>query len=238
MSTDTTHLLHAGLILLGAWCCRMTFTSPNSTPNQKEQKMYEEYKAVDPLFLPTKLSGGMAQGFYYVLNAVELANASGIELPFKYLPAFLRPSRDMYISSPERTIGLAFIVAGTALRILCYRYMQKNFTIELAIRENHKLVTDGPYAYVRHPAYTAGVTVIVGCLMFNLGRGSWWAEYALSNHSPWLVIGVLQVIWGAVLLYVAVTRCSVEDDALREHFKEDWVRWAKKTPYRMVPSLF
>lgn len=28
------------------------------------------------------------------------------------------------------------------------------FTFEVMIRKNHKLITDGPYAYLMHPSYT------------------------------------------------------------------------------------
>ncbi len=183
-----------------------------------------------------------AQVFYYVLNIIELAAALGIEIPHTYLPTFLqsllRPSRNLYISSPERMIGLVMIFAGTTLRMICYRHMRNNFTFQLAVRKDHKLVTDGPYAYVRHPSYIGGCNVIVGCLLFNLGRGSWWAECAVASGSPWLLLGVLQFAWAVMFLYGAIPRCKVEDDVLREHFKEEWIQWAKRTPYRMIPFVY
>ena len=176
------------------------------------------------------------------MNIGELAVALGVVLPYKYLPAslspLLRPSQDLFLSSPERIIGLAMIVAGTALRIACYRHMDTNYTFELAVRDGHKLVTDGPYAYVRHPAYTGSCCVIIGCLLFNLGRGSWWAVCALPDGSPWLILGMIHIVISAIFLYGPVGRCSVEDVVLREHFKEEWVQWAEKTPYRIIPFLF
>ncbi len=173
-----------------------------------------------------------------MLNAVELAAALEAILRLEYLPGFLRSPGTLYVMSPERLIGLAFIVSGTALRIVCYRRMQKNFTFQLALRDDHKLVTDGPYSYVRHPSYTGACAVIVACPLYSLGRGSWWAEYALPSCSPWILVGVSQVILAAIALYGTISRCEVEDDVLKRHFKDEWVRWSEKTPYRLVPCVY
>ena len=177
-----------------------------------------------------------------MLNIEELASILGVGPLFDHFPATIRPciqlSKNLHISSPERIIGIAIMVAATALRMTCYRYMQKNFTFELAVKDGHRLVTDGPYAYVRHPAYLGGCGMIIASTLFNLGRGSWWAECAVQSGLQWRVLGMLHVIWGMMFLHGTVARCSVEDSVLKEQFKEDWVRWAKRTQCRMVPYLF
>ncbi len=38
------------------------------------------------------------------------------------------------------------------------------------MKENHELITSGPYALVRHPIYTGPLFAIVGCA---LARGEW-----------------------------------------------------------------
>lgn len=178
------------------------------------------------------------QVVFYALNAVELmATLIQCGSPFQYLVSFMRLPEGMDLSSPERSIGLAIIVAGAALRIVCYRRMQQYFTFHLALRDNHKLITDGPYSYVRHPSYTGACAVLVGSPLFSLGRGSWWAEHALPGRSPWLIMGVLHVILSAVIIRGGLARCDLEDEVLRKHFKDEWVQWAKKTPYRLVPFL-
>ena len=179
-----------------------------------------------------------------MLNIGEFVSVVGLKLPYDYFPALIRPllspTNGLYISSPERMIGLAMIVAGTTVRLHCYRHMKKNFTFELALHDDHTLVTTGPYAYVRHPANVGAALVAVACVFLSLGRGSWWAEcvFASPNSLPWLILGLLYICWGVFIPYVAAARCQVEDRALKEHFKEEWVRWAKKTPYRMIPWLF
>ena len=112
-----------------------------------------------------------------MLNIGEFVSVVGLKLPYDYFPALIRPllhpTKGLYISSPERISGLAMIAAGTMVRLHCYRHMKRNFTLELVLRDDHTLVTTGPYAYVRHPANTGGTLVFVSCMLFNLGRGSW-----------------------------------------------------------------
>lgn len=36
------------------------------------------------------------------------------------------------------------------------------FTFEMSIREDHRLVTDGPYAWIRHPGYTSVLCTFMG----------------------------------------------------------------------------
>jgi len=42
----------------------------------------------------------------------------------------------------------------------------------MSIRNNHKLVTSGPYAIVRHPGYTGVMLVVIGMLLVHLSKVS------------------------------------------------------------------
>ena len=168
-----------------------------------------------------------------MLNFIELLYSHGVSLPGQF-----PTEASTHVTSPERLLGFTLILVGTGIRIACYRRMAKNFTFELAVREDHKLITSGPYAFVRHPAYGSGCAVLLGSILFNLGRGSWWAECAVVDSWMWLGVGVAQVVYAALFAHGAYRRCLVEDEALKEHFKSQWVSWAKNTPYRMFPLLF
>ena len=139
---------------------------------------------------------------------------------------------------PERLIGLALMFSGTLIRIDCYRRLQRNFTFQLAVRDDHKLVTDGPYSYVRHPSYLGALMVSLGALLLNYGRGSFWLEHGLAERSIWVLVGVADVLLKWVFFSGAVKRCRLEDDVLKAHFQEQWIQWSKKTPYRMVPFVY
>ncbi|KAF9644887.1 hypothetical protein BDM02DRAFT_829359, partial [Thelephora ganbajun] len=50
-----------------------------------------------------------------------------------------------------------------ALRLFSFRTLGRHFTYQLAILPSHKLVTTGPYAYIRHPSYVALPLIVSGC---------------------------------------------------------------------------
>jgi len=67
-------------------------------------------------------------------------------------------------------VGMAMLIAGAVLRRLCFRALGASFTGEVRVRPEQHLVTAGPYRWVRHPSYTAGILMIVGVAT---ALGSW-----------------------------------------------------------------
>ena len=135
-------------------------------------------------------------------------------------------------------IGATLTISGTSIRIISYRYLGRFFTFELSIRDDHKLVTDGPYRIVRHPSYTAGCVFLLGSLWCQLGPVSIWSCFGLWKHTLTFVIGVTQICLAVYASYVAaVLRVAREDKMLREQFGEEWEAWARKTPYKVAPFI-
>jgi protein-S-isoprenylcysteine O-methyltransferase Ste14 len=67
-------------------------------------------------------------------------------------------------------IGIAVLIAGAVLRRLCFRALGASFTGEVRVRPDQRVVAAGPYRWVRHPSYTAGILMIVGVAT---ALGSW-----------------------------------------------------------------
>jgi len=67
-------------------------------------------------------------------------------------------------------VGIAVLVTGIVLRRLCFRALGQSFTGEVRVRAEQRVITSGPYRWVRHPAYTAGILMIVGVA---LTLGTW-----------------------------------------------------------------
>jgi protein-S-isoprenylcysteine O-methyltransferase Ste14 len=63
--------------------------------------------------------------------------------------------------------GLILVIAGLAFSAWARDVLGRNWSSRIVIQDNHRLITAGPYAYVRHPLYTglliaaAGTTLIV-----------------------------------------------------------------------------
>lgn len=120
----------------------------------------------------------------------------------------------------------------------CFRVMGRHFTHHLSIRKNHALVTAGPYSIVRHPGYACSWIALSGMSLVYASPGSFVRSSGwLSTHFGRAVFGV----WLAqVALSVVLSRArSISEDAmLRKHFGEEWDRWSKRVPYRIVPGIF
>ena len=59
----------------------------------------------------------------------------------------------------------AFVVAlGGYIRYSCFRALGRLFTFEMSIRDEHKLITNGPYSVVRHPSYTGALLTVIGII--------------------------------------------------------------------------
>ena len=90
-------------------------------------------------------------------------------------------------------VGLVFL--GSVLRRICWKALGEYFTGDVRAREGQPVIQSGPYKWVRHPSYTAG-------MLMNLGIG-----FALTN---WLSVGILLIATAAAYGY----RVHVEERAL------------------------
>jgi protein-S-isoprenylcysteine O-methyltransferase Ste14 len=112
--------------------------------------------------------------------------------------------------------GAALSVLGVAFAIWARVHLGRNWSPRPAAKEQHELVTTGPYAYVRHPIYT-------GLLLMALGTaltGSIWG------------IGVFMV---AILIFVS--RIGREEKIMLELFPDAYPRYQARTK-RLIPWVW
>jgi protein-S-isoprenylcysteine O-methyltransferase Ste14 len=70
-----------------------------------------------------------------------------------------------------RVIGLVAIAIDSVLVIWMFRSLDTNITPVHEARENAKLVTHGPYRWIRHPLYAFGFALLVG---LSVVTAMWW----------------------------------------------------------------
>ena len=77
-----------------------------------------------------------------------------ILLAYMFSPQILSWAR---VDLPEwmQWVGVILGAASIPLILWVQRTLGSNFSTRLHVREEHTLVTDGPYRWVRHPMYTA-----------------------------------------------------------------------------------
>ncbi|KAI0325576.1 ICMT-domain-containing protein, partial [Cubamyces sp. BRFM 1775] len=140
-------------------------------------------------------------------------------------------------------LGAALALLGAALRVACFRALGPLFTFELTISPTHRLVTDGPYAWVRHPSYAGVYAVLLGASAVMVAPGAWLREAWLA---PSLVLGtvlawVFVAFWTTKVVYALRStnrRLGTEDAELRRVFGAQWEDWAGRVPWRLVPWVF
>ena len=119
---------------------------------------------------------------------------------------------------PLLTVGCALMAAGMPLRWWSVRTLAHFFTVDVAIREGHRLIRSGPYRLLRHPSYTGALMTFWG---FGLGLGSW----------PALVVVIVPV--SAAFLW----RIRIEERVLADAFPADYPAYARDTK-RLIPHVW
>jgi protein-S-isoprenylcysteine O-methyltransferase Ste14 len=132
-------------------------------------------------------------------------------------------------------IALAVLVLGGLVRMACYHALGSLFTFRIAIRKNHKLVTSGPYAYVRHPAYLGAPMLVLGYLCALFARGSYLTECLSLGWKPEILLGIVLAF---VIIYPSFSRAITEDKLLRKEFGREWDDWAMRVRYRIFPGIW
>ncbi|KAI0777662.1 hypothetical protein BD413DRAFT_609980 [Trametes elegans] len=240
----TTPLLKVPILLTDAALTWIAFTPPNPPPPSEEQASFTK----PDLFTRThKLQMKLVVLSKVVICAVlvaEAATALAQQLPSSISDCVLsvlapgqgHPPLSLQFSG-QYILGASIALAGGAVRAWSYRTLGRFFTWQLSVKNNHKLVTEGPYAWVRHPSYTGFAMVLLGNYILCSSPGSYFAEMR------WDGLGLVRALILGSFAYVGsvgvqiLTRVNKEDAVLHEKFGEEWEAWARTT-YRLIPYIY
>lgn len=115
-----------------------------------------------------------------------------------------------------RWIGVVVGLVTIALFLWIHRTLGENWSTSVETKEQHTLVTNGPYRWVRHPMYT---TMFVWTLAFFLVSANWFVGIT------WLALSIL-----------AASRAGEEEAALIEKFGAEYRAYMQRTA-RFLPGL-
>lgn len=147
-----------------------------------------------------------------------LISLTGLGLiPLTYIVTGFPRALNQPFSPLRAVVGLLIFLAALALFYATHKALGRNWSVTLAVRAEHSLVTGGVYRFVRHPMYTA----------------FWmWAIAQALTLQNW-VAGPAGLI-GFGLLYLM--RVGREEALMRETFGAEWDAYAARTP-RVIPFL-
>ncbi|KIK64108.1 hypothetical protein GYMLUDRAFT_161489 [Collybiopsis luxurians FD-317 M1] len=229
------------LLVSDAVCMRVSGTPPNP-PTSSGRMVVPDWREhfLRSLAYPSKALRTMSWLVQFVEFIIIIAHFNSTGPVSNLILKSLTPEPsciERIRITPLFMAGNVLNVAGTLLRIRCYRHLGHLFTFELRIQQHHQLITDGPYSYVRHPSYTALICTIVGALCSH-ASGSWVSECGLLKN-PFTQI--LAAFWISVAFAVVLSlllRVDREDAMLKKAFGDSWMQWSQSVPYKLVPGIY
>lgn len=121
-------------------------------------------------------------------------------------------------SLTQQVIAVAAVLVAHALVVWAMR-SNRHFEGVARIQKdrNHKVVTTGPYAYVRHPGY-------VGMVVFNIA-------------TPFVLASRAALVPAAVVVLVLIARTALEDEMLRQELP-GYGDYAERVRCRLLPLVW
>lgn len=142
---------------------------------------------------------------------------------FSVAIVILAPFSDRYAIIPMnfggigRIVGLFLLIPGFTLMQVAEKYLDKQFSVEVTLQQNHQLIQNGPYRILRHPRY-------LGVLLFFTG-----ISFVFQSYLTLLIV--------MALLLVLLWRISVEETLMRQEFGAEWEAYCEKS-WRIIPFVF
>ncbi len=112
--------------------------------------------------------------------------------------------------------GLGLAVAGLAFREWAVVRLGRFFSRTVQVEAGHRLIVDGPYRFVRHPAYSGMLAIYVGLV---LALGTW--------------AGALLAL--AAVFAATAQRIHIEEQVLIEAFGDEYRDYMRRT-WRLLPG--
>jgi protein-S-isoprenylcysteine O-methyltransferase Ste14 len=126
---------------------------------------------------------------------------------------------DITLWPQSRTSGLAadaLAALGLYISLWARFTLGSNWSGDVTFKENHKLITWGPYAFVRHPIYTGMLTMFAGSATL-IGHAQSFLFVAAIALSFWL-------------------KARVEERMMMKHFPDEYPAYKARVP-ALIPFV-
>lgn len=119
---------------------------------------FPEWKIVRDARKSAKSADSKDRGSIGFLLTVQMT-ALIIAYPVAFVRAWSFPERAQL---PLFVTGVLMIFFGSLLRRYCWRTLGRYFTGDVQAQRDQPVIRSGPYRWVRHPSYTAGMMMFIG----------------------------------------------------------------------------
>ncbi len=146
--------------------------------------------------------------FFYFITGLAYVIVSGLDERFSWT-----------------AVPLSLTILGSIVFILSFLFVtwamvvNRHFEITVRIQEDrkHRVIQKGPYAFIRHPGYSASVFIFLGVPLI---LDSYWA-----------------FIPGVIAIAVLFWRTGKEDKVLKSGL-EGYLSYTEKVRYRWLPGIW
>ena len=145
-----------------------------------------------------------------------LAVAAVVWLGGREFPEYVRRT----VLPPSRMLeylGFVITTAGLAFTVWARRALGTNWSGMPTIKQDHELITRGPYAVVRHPIYTGPLVAIFGSC---LAEGHVWS-----------------VVFFAMAVVLLIVKLETEEAILTREFPNEYPDYQQRTK-ALIPFLY
>lgn len=151
---------------------------------------------------------------------------TGVMLPslIGFLIVFVAPyseSHNLFVmvgGDALRYFGLVIFLAGYVFMVWGPLHLGEQYSLLVTIQEEHKLVTDGPYRYMRHPRYSGIIFWVFGVALVFLSI-------------PALVLAVLM----SALMLIRIPK---EEKILHEEFGKEWEDYCRRVTKKVIHYVY
>ncbi len=141
------------------------------------------------------------------LTMIVILSFPNLPLPFLYWH-FMPGSEAAFFA------GLAITVAGLSFAVWARVHLGRNWSQAVMIKQDHELITTGPYRFVRHPIYTGILTGFLGVAV------------ATTQVRGLLALALISAaLW---------TKLRLEEKWMESHFGATYAAYAQRVP-ALVP---
>ena len=144
----------------------------------------------------------------------------GLAMLFSMLVYFINPEWMAWAQLPlpawMRWLGVGIMAACIPLFYWIFSSLDRNITHTVATRQQHDLITHGPYRWVRHPLYSVGFLFFSGLSLLT---------------ANWFIFVSMLITFGILL-----ARTPIEEEKLVERFGEQYQAYMQATG-RFLPKF-
>ena len=121
------------------------------------------------------------------------------------------------LTSPGAALAGVFLCCGgITCAVWARAVIGANWGMPMTFKQNHRLVTTGPYAYVRHPIYAGILVAMLGSVLV---LSLWWLVILIAN--------AVQFIYAA----------KKEEQLMLRNFPDEYAPYMSRT-WMLIPFLY